>query len=1151
MKITSFLLLISVLTVSANSFAQKITLNEKKANLKDVLVKIRQQSGYDIIYSNDMLENAKLVTIRLTDASLEDALKASLENQELTYKIADGTIVIKAKDVLLIDKAKEFFAAIDVHGRVVDEKGMTLPGASVKVKGTTSGTVTDNDGNFKLKVQDEKAILVISFISYESVEINATSGKDMLVRLQPVSGTLNDVVVVGYGTQKKVNLTGSVAVVKGADLENRPVMNATQRLEGLVPGLNVSVGGNTHPGQSYNLNVRGVGNLSRTDVPFVLVDGTPLPLDDINPNDIESISVLKDAAASAIYGARAAYGVILVTTKKGAEGKTKITYSDNIGFTSPAHLPDLVNSYQFAQYFNAATYNATGTKQYSDAKLAQLQQYIQNPAGFPILPEANDNYLSNWENTANGVANTNWLDFNYKPYALRQTHNLNISGGNKAVRYYISGGYNQEGGALRYADINYKRYNFNSTLNADLTSWAKVSLNSKFTQSTYATPFSGNFEALFFHNMLRMRPNISPYDLSGNFNEISSVPYFQSGSKSTTTENVFSISPSLKLQPLKNWTFNIDLNILKTYDQNSSLLLPGTIYGIDGTPKLVNRSEFGIPIGGSYGRTTTSNNYVSPNIYTSYDLKLGSHQITIMGGYQQELNQFSSLGSNAQDLISFATPGISLTTTPSVSNEARNEWATRGYFGRINYNYKNKFLVEVNGRYDGSSRFATGNRWGFFPSMSAGYNLAEENFIKNWSNQINLLKLRGSYGALGNQAGAPIYSYAQTMSTSIPGPSGAGPQWYFQNGREANILAPAPYNPSLTWEKVLSSNLGLDFELFGSHLTGSIDVYQRNTNNMLGPTFDIADMFGGTVPASNNADLRTRGWELSLNWRGNIGKDIKYRIGGILSDYKSVVTKYQNPTLFNPTGSYYVGKTIGEIWGYKADGLIQTQAQADAYNKQDHSYLSPLAWKPGDVNYLDLNHDGKINNGNNKLGDMGDLTVIGNTTPRYAYSFNGSISWKGITFSTLLQGIGKQNYAPGVGDVYFWGAGALAQVTVFKQHLNYWTPENPGAYYPAPYASPAGSQANYANKTQQVSDRYLQSAAYLRVKNVALNYSLPKSLISRLKLSNVDVFVTGENLLTFTKLAKMFDPEGLAGSQGTGKSYPVSKIYAFGLNVSL
>jgi hypothetical protein len=396
-----------------------------------------------------------------------------------------------------------------------------------------------------------------------------------------------------------------------------------------------------------------------------------------------------------------------------------------------------------------------------------------------------------------------------------------------------------------------------------------------------------------------------------------------------------------------------------------------------------------------------------------------------------------------------------------------------------------------------------------------------------------------------------MYSYIQTMGINNVGINGAGPAWYFQNGREGNILAPAAYNPGTTWEKVRVTNFGVDFELLKHHLSGSAEVYQRDTKDMLGPSFDIADMFGATVPSSNNANLRTNGWELSLNYRGKINQDIGFSLGGVLSDNHAVVTKYQNPTFFNPSGNFYVGKHIGEIWGYHADGLLQDSASAAGFNKLDHSFISTQAWKPGDVKYLDLNGDNKINNGANRLDSMGDVRIIGNSTPRYAYAFTGSVDWKGLSLSFVIQGIAKRDFAPAQGDAYFWGYGAYAQMTIFSQHMNYWTPTNPNAYYPAPYTNTAGAIGAFVSKSEQTSDRYLQNAAYMRLKNVTLSYSLPATLIKKVRLTKVSLFVSGENLYTVTKLSKMFDPETLnVSALGLGKIYPLTKAFSTGCNIN-
>src|SRR5690606_22422191 len=501
----------------------------------------------------------------------------------------------------------------------------------------------------------------------------------------------------------------------------------------------------------FKLNVRGTGNLSGSDQPYVLVDGLEMSLADVNPSDIENISVLKDASAGAIYGSRAAYGVILVTTKSGKAGRKQINFTSNTGFTTPVRLPDMVNSVEFANYFNAATFNALGTRQYSEEKIALLQQYINDPTSVSIFPEVSNNTYANWENSANGVANTNWFDLHYKPYALRQNYNVSLSGGNEISQFYVSGGYYNEGGTLRYADINYKRYNFNANITSQLASWIKVKANTKYTRSNNESPLAG-FEGMFFHNLARMRPNVSAYDLNGNWTEQSMIPYLQSGSKSNSNTSTLALLTGVEIEPAKDWKVFVDLNMRQLSVEGSNLKLPGTIYGINGTPILVNRSEYNIPLGGSFARDMENIFYISPNIYTNYNFSLQEkHNFGITLGYQQESNNLKNLNASNIDLISFTRPGINLGTGDKLANESRTHWATKGAFGRITYNFQEKFLFEVNGRYDGSSRFSSDQRWGFFPSFSAGYNLGEESFVKDNLAWLGQFKIRGSYGFLGNQ----------------------------------------------------------------------------------------------------------------------------------------------------------------------------------------------------------------------------------------------------------------------------------------------------------------------------------------------------------------------------------------------------------------
>jgi TonB-linked SusC/RagA family outer membrane protein len=540
--------------------------------------------------------------------------------------------------------------------------------------------------------------------------------------------------------------------------------------------------------------------------------------------------------------------------------------------------------------------------------------------------------------------------------------------------------------------------------------------------------------------------------------------------------------------------------------------------------------------------------YNTINAYSSYNYTLNkNHNFTVLLGYQQDQFRYQNLQTLSKDLISFDQPGINLATGDKVPTESRYHWATQGFFGRFNYDYMGKYLFEFNGRIDGSSRFASNNRWGTFPSISVGYNIAREDFMSNLSKEINTLKLRGSYGFLGNQSGAAYYTYAQTMTTTAQG------SWYFQNGRDMVINAPASFNPNTTWEKIENLDLGLDFVLLNNKLSGTFEVYERTTRDMLGPTADYADMYGATAPNTNNANLQNKGWELSLNWKGKIGKDIQYSVGGFISDYITTVLAYENQTKTGPDTNWYPGKRVGEIWGYRASGLIQTQAEADAYNTTyDLSYLTGQKWKPGDVKFIDINGDKKINKGTNVLGNMGDMEIIGNNAPRYIYTLNGMIKYKDVTLSMMWQGVGHRDWAPS--GAYFWGSGAYAQVTVFKQHLDYWRgaddPDpNPNAYYPNPYTAPSGANASFQAKTQTISDRYLQNAAYIRLKNLTVSYDIPVRLISKCKLSKVSLFFSGENLLTYTKLAKMLDPEQVFAFQEGSKNYPLSTVYSFGLNV--
>lgn len=1048
------------------------------------------------------------------------------------------------------------FAQQNITGVVLEEAtSEPLAGAAVQVKDSQTGTIADADGRFSIAVSPGQTLL-FSYIGMlpQEVMIKA-SMTEITVKMKSDAIDINEVVVVGYGVQKKVNLTGSVSAVKGEALERRPVADAVQSLQGMVPGLLVSNSDGGRPGGAGTLTLRGQGNLDNNAAPYVLVDGVEMSLSDVNPSDIENISVLKDAAACAIYGARAAYGVILVTTKKGEEGKMRINYQGTVGWSTPTVLPDMVNSYDFAKYWNAGVTNAGSPRLYSDEKLALLQQYINDPSSVDPWFElpANANMNPAFENSESGVGNVNYFDLHYKNWAFKQNHNVSLSGGGKAAQYYISGGYYSEDGILRYADMDYKRYNFAANITSQLTSWMKLKVNTKFMHSDQDTPFGdGGISEGFYHSLARFRPTVSPIDPNGHFTELTMIPYLQSGTYTNTQRDNMNITAGLDIQPLKNWFIFFDYTYKLGNKEYEALNVSPLIYGADGvsTSKGV-RSELGMSPDGKFTRSYDRTRYQSINLYTNYLFSIAEkHNFTVMAGFQEEDYDYSLMKNAITGLYSTTNPNVGMGTGDKTVIDTRNGWATRGFFGRINYDYDGRYLLEVNGRYDGSSRFASGNRWGFFPSVSVGWNIAREQFMSSTTDVLSTLKLRASYGLLGNQAGAALYTFASTMDMNDK----LG-NYIFSDGRHVFTRAPGVVNPFTTWEQVESKNVGLDFGFLGNSLNGTLDIFQRDTKDMLGPGVDFPDIFGADAPKTNNARMRNRGWELALNYRGQIGSDIQYTIGGSISDAISEVTEYANPTGTNPKDNWYTGKKVGEIWGYRADGLIQTQEEADAYNeKYDLSFISGRPWTPGDVKYRDLNNDNKINNGTNTLGDMGDMTVIGNTTPRYQYTVNGSISWKGISLSMMFQGVGKRDWNPGTG-AYFWGSGPYAQVTVFKEHLDYWSESNPGAYYPKPYIHTAGGVTPFSNKTMTTSDRYIQSGAYCRLKNLTVSYDLPAIWTNKVGLQKAQVFFSGENLLTFTKLKGMFDPESIYTkndytSEG-GKNYPMNRVVSVGLVVNL
>ena len=1025
-----------------------------------------------------------------------------------------------------------------IKGNVLDETGSPLIGVNISEKGTTNGTSTNIDGNFEITVKSQASVLVFSFVGYLSQEITAGTQSQLTVSLQPDKKLLDEVLVVGYGTQKKVNLTGAVDMIKGEALVNRPTATVSQALQGKTSGVNFTTGSfGFEPGANLGIQIRGQG------APLVLIDNVVGSLNGINPNDIESISVLKDAAASAIYGARAPYGVVLITTKSGSNGgKLNIEFSTNTTSIQPNRMPHLANSYTTALALNEAAKNTGISAVYTNETIDRILAYQKDPINTPeTVPNPSNPKL--WANTFTSNANYDWFDVFYGK-GNRNQQNVSLSGGSKTSNFYLSFGRQYDGGILQVATDNYKRYNTIAKMESNLTKWLKLSSNSRFYNTTRQVPAydnQGNYE-LLFHQVARTFPSQYMKSPNGVYSVQSKIPWTRDAGNETTKTNDFVQRFAAEITPLKNWTINTDYTFQLTSQEFISNNF--TVYedAVDGTPV----------ISGSTNPANVSKSqnlylYNTFNVYSKYNLDIADkHHFLIMAGYQQEQSKTSYLYAKRNNLVSSEVPALSTSTGNIDAQDNLAQYGTQGVFTRLSYNYKEKYLFEFNSRYDGTYKFAEGKRWGFFPSLSAGWNVSEEQFWSPISNTINQFKIRGSWGELGNQLTANAYQDLALIGIN------SNLNWILNGTRPGYTSAPNLINPNVTWETSTTANLGLDFGLFKNRLQVTTEIYNRKTFDQLGPSQALPGVLGATIPQSNNMETSTNGWEFNLTYNDRIGKDFSYSVTGMVFDYQTTITKYNNPTMLisNP----YAGRKTGEIWGLVSDGLIQTQEVADNINKNGiQKTISGQTWNTGDVQYTDLNGDGLITYGDNTVTNPGDRKVIGNLTPRYQFGLTLTAKWKGIDFSMFWQGTGKRDLD--LEGNMFYGFATTVQGSIFPGHLNYYRDAdadtytglgpNTDAYFARPYLNSAMN-----SKNQLIQSRFLQNGAYARLKNMQVGYTLPESLLSKIKLRQVYIYVSGENLATITKLASHFDPEtAIVGQRGNGKSYFSQKAFTMGINL--
>jgi TonB-linked SusC/RagA family outer membrane protein len=1052
-----------------------------------------------------------------------------------------------------------------INGTVTDEKGESLPGATILFKELKRAVVTDADGSFSISVPIGTYTVSVSYVSFTTltltkVVVKAGENLPLKIILKAETGTLNEVLVVGYGTQKRANATGAVDQISAKNLENRPISNLTQGLQGLLPNLNLKMM-DGKPTQSPSYNIRGTTSIGQGGSALILIDGFEGDPSLLNPNDVETVSILKDAASSAIYGARGVFGVVLITTKKGEKGRVNVSYSTNYAFKSPVTKPDFVtDGYTWAKMFSEAFVNGDGafpqnankTQKFSQAYLDEFKRRAES--GQPYNQVEVD--PTTGEYTYYG--STDYYAALYKKNTVAFENNLSVSGGSDKATFLVSGRILSQPGLFRYNSDDYNMKNLRARGSIQVFPWLSIENNADYSTMSYHNPINVGEGGGIWRNIAdEGKPTMPLFNPDGSltFAAAYTVGDFIYGKNGfDTRREVFRNITGLRSNFFNNkFRVNADFTFRNTGNDREQKRVQVPYSNVKGNTAFVGTTTNDL----SFDLRETR--YLATNIYAEYENRLGSdHYFKAMAGYNYEQSTYNRVAVQRNGIIFEDATDLNLALGQAITTGGGYEqWAILGGFSRLNYSFKDRYLIEVNARYDGSSKFPSTQRYGFFPSVSAGWRVNKEPFWKVSDKFISDLKIRGSYGSLGN-GNIASYAFQEAFNISQSG--------VILNGvRPQTTRIPAVLPDGLTWETSTTTNVGLDLTMLSGRLNFTGDAYIRKTTNMF--TFGLTPpaVFGADVPKGNYADLTTRGWELSLAWNDRIGSGqnpFSYNVRLTLADNKTKIDKYNNPDKL--LSDYYEGQTLGEIWGYETEGFFIDAADIASHAKQDPQMrASPSGlWSPGDIKLRDLNGDGFINVGENKVGKSGDRRIIGNSAPRYLYGINLGANWHNISFSTFFQGVAKQQWYPSTETEMFWGQYNRPYNNIPKFQLgNMWTPDNTDAYFPRTMSRAASSNTNRTLGVAQT--RYLQNVAYLRLKNIQVGYTLPVKWVNRIGARSAKVFFSGENLFTYSPMYKIvkntIDVENAVPSDqdlnsgstnGDGYNYPLLKSYSLGLNVA-
>lgn len=1108
----TFLTAAFLLFISMSLYSQ-VTVNVRNVTVKNALKEIEKNSKYKFFYNEGLKVLEDVVSLDVKNENIDAVMDKLLHKGTATYQKQDNNIIML---VPVKNAGRQNQREYQVSGIVKEANGDPIIGANVLVKGTTNGVITDLDGKFNLNVKSGD-VLSISYVGYLSQEVPVAGQRNLTVKLIEDTKTLDEVVVVGYGTQKKINLTGSVESIKGDKLVDRPIKGVTDALQGAVAGLVVQ-SASGQPGAFSSFKIRGNSSINSGGA-LVLIDGIPGDINTIAPNDIENISVLKDAASSAIYGARAAEGVILVTTKAASE-KLNVSYSANLTYQTPTRIPKSLSGIEFAKLKNLAYTNAGANPEFNAQALAALE----DPSISAIASGTQWLYTDNHD----------WISDIFDN-AFQQNHSLSITNSSKKIDYAFSLNYlDQNGFYSNYGPDNYDQFSarLNTKINLIdnlLSLEARVNyIQSKklyhpsFGASGGPTSMEQGGWTIPYITFIQCGPNMPVKDPNGNWSryrmQTNPIEALEEGGKGDKKINSTIGNLALNFTPIKDLTIKALVGFKKDNNNQMEWRRAYGKYYVDGS-SVMYAGQAG-PNNLSEARTLTS--YYTGQAFATYNFTLDKHSASAMVGVSAEKESYNYLFAKRLNITGNELAAFNLGSTSGMFTDYNAyEWALLSGFTRINYAYADKYLLEFNYRSDGSSRFSKSNRWGHFPSVSVGWRLSEEPFIKKL-NLFSNLKIRASYGEMGNQNGLGYYDHIPkyTISSAV---------YPFLSGDQQWVTQSSLASETRTWETVKMFNVAVDMSFLQNRLTASAEWFRKVNDDML-VNIEFPAVIGINVPTGNYGKLVTKGWEVSLGWQDKIG-DFKYSANFNLTDQKDNLENYG--VAFNGfTSGVNVttqGYPLGAIFGYQSEGLFQS-------NDEVKSSAVVPAFKgitaAGDVKYKDLNSDGVI--------DSQDITYLGNTAPRYAFGFNFNATYKNWDLGVVLQGVGKRDfYLNGQIMNNFRDSWANFGYTL---HLDYWSEDNRNASMPRPY------MASQSNHNTEYSSFWVQNAAYCRLKNLQVGYTFKNIAITKnAHIQSVRLYFSGDNLCEYSKLKKDFDPELTTAD---GFMYPITRNYSVGLNVN-